>query len=365
MSEQNNFRCASVFTHKEILIYDCERKNYLRASYSPKLKDEIFVGDFVSCEFAGEDLYVTSISERKNIIQRLVNKKIQVLATNIDVIFIVTSANKDFNMARLERYYIIAKDTGAKIFFVLSKYDLTNESEKYVKIIKERFPNCEVFKTSIFNYDQNNFELFCGIKNKWEENETAIFLGSSGVGKSSLINMMLGEEKISTQPIRESDSHGKHTTTVRQMIILKNNRIIIDSPGIRSVGISNSSESIKDLFPEIISLENKCQFKNCSHSNEKNCAIREALDSGELDPEIYQRYLKLSRKEETQKIFLKGKDYEQKNLVKEMRKQAPVKNKIKIKSDTTENILKSKNKTQKNSNKNFSKNIESFYFDEE
>lgn len=309
----NLYRCAAVFTSKNIMVY--QDGKYQRATVSNKINGQVLVGDYLLCEVIYGEIYANEIVARTNVIRRLLAGKIQSLVSNVDIIFIVTSANQDFNIARLERYYIIAKESGAKICFVLSKIDLEKDYEVLANLINKRFPQSAVEKTSI--YQANGV---ASLWNHWNESETAVFLGSSGVGKSSLINLMLEDEQIETQTIRESDGHGRHTTTARHLYQLSNHRTVIDTPGLRSVGISANSDTIDELFPEVKELETKCHYKNCSHTSEPGCAIREAIESGELDYNSYLRYLKLAGHEKTRQIFLHGKRYQKEEIIKKLKK---------------------------------------------
>jgi ribosome biogenesis GTPase len=286
---------------------------YNRATISSKINGQVLVGDYLICENIYDNIYANTIVRRKNVIQRLQAGKMQGLAANIDIVFIITSANQDFNIARLERYYIIAKESKAKICFVLSKIDLTNKFEELSLVIKNRFPDSSIEKTSIYQGDIN-------LNDHWKEKETAVFLGSSGVGKSSLINFMLKDEVIKTKAIRESDDHGRHTTTARHMYILPDERIVIDTPGLRSVGVSAKANTINELFPEIKELEIKCKYNDCSHQNEPGCAIQQALANDEIDYDRYLRYLKLVGDEKQRQLLLKGKSYQKKQIIKELRK---------------------------------------------
>lgn len=281
---------------------------YFRATVANKINGQILVGDFLSCEEIYDELYATTIIRRKNMIGRRQSGKMQGLAANIDVVFIVTSTNQDFNLARLERYYILAKESKAKICFVLSKIDLSENYNEFISLLSDRFPNCFLEKTSIQRDEVNLFT-------HWDEGETAVFLGSSGVGKSSLINYMLNGNVIKTKNIRENDGRGRHTTTARHMYILPNNRVVIDTPGLRSVGISANADTIDELFPEIKELEGKCKYRDCSHKNEPGCAICQALDNDELDFERYLRYLKLVGAEEQREILQKGKTYQKEQIL--------------------------------------------------
>lgn len=303
------YRCAAVFSAQNILIY--KNGQYNRATVSKKINGQILVGDYLLCEIIYGQIYANKIVERKNAVKRLQSGKVQGLAANIDIVFVVTSANRDFNLARLERYYMLAKESAAKICFVLSKIDLIDNYEELAELITNRFHRSYIEKTSIYDQD-TELSLF----NHWDENETAIFIGSSGVGKSSLINLMLKNQIIKTQSIREGDDRGRHTTTARCMYVLPNNRIVIDTPGLRSVGISANADTIEELFPEIKELEKKCKFKDCSHLCEPGCAIRKAIDEKELDYNLYLRYLKLVGDESKRQIMLKGKAYEKEKIVK-------------------------------------------------
>lgn len=306
------YRCAAVFSFQDILVY--HNGQYDRAKISNKVNEQILVGDYLLCNVIYDQIYAMKIINRKNAINRLQAGKIQGLAANVDIAFIVTSANQDFNLARLERYYIIVKESGAKICFLLSKIDLIDDCDKIVNVLIERFPDSMVEKTSIY---QPNTEMT--LHRHWGLNETAVFLGSSGVGKSSLINLMLANELIKTNSIREKDGRGRHTTTARHMYILPDQRVVIDTPGLRSVGISAKSDTIDELFPDIKALENKCKYRNCSHLSESGCAILDALEKNELEYTSYLRYLKLIGDEKKRETLLKGKAYEKEKIIKEFK----------------------------------------------
>lgn len=286
--------------------------DYFRASIAKNINGQILVGDFLSCEEVYDQSYATAIVRRKNLVGRRQSGKMQGLAANVDIVFIVTSANQDFNLARLERYYIIAKESKAKVCFVLSKIDLSENYDEFISVLTDRFPNCFIEKTSI---QRDEVDLFT----HWKEGETAVFLGSSGVGKSSLINYMLSENVIKTKNIRENDGRGRHTTTARHMYILPNNRVVIDTPGLRSVGISAKADTIDELFPEIKELEAKCKYIDCSHQNEPGCAICQALNNDELDFERYLRYLKLVGAEKQREILQKGKAYQKEQILRDFK----------------------------------------------
>lgn len=207
--------------------------------------------------------------------------------------FIVTSLNNDFNIARLERLMLLGNKANSKIAFILTKSDLCSikDRENYRKIIEERF-NYPVFIISSYNK-----EGIDDLKSVWKENETAVFIGSSGVGKSTLINTLLDNSEIKTNDIRHKDDKGKHTTTSRNLYILKDSRIVIDEPGIRSVASNDMSSDLNVVFSKIIELSKECKYTTCTHENIKVCRILQAIENGEISQEEFNRYKKLQSKE--------------------------------------------------------------------
>lgn len=254
----------------------------------------IDIDDYLNC-------IIKSIYERKNYISKLsVDKsqekyrkgKEQILASNIDIVFIVTSLNNDFNIARLERMVLVGLNGKTKIAFILTKSDLCSyeEKEKYKNIMLNRF-NYPVFIVS--SYLNEGIEE---IKSIWKVNETAVFIGSSGVGKSTLINHLIGEDKIKTKSIRCKDDRGRHTTTSRNLYILKDNRVVIDEPGIRSVAL-NDDYDLNQIFSKISELETECKYTTCTHENSNGCAVIEAINNGIITLEELNRYKKLKLKD--------------------------------------------------------------------
>ena len=254
----------------------------------------IDIDDYLNC-------IIKSIYERKNYISKLsVDKsqekyrkgKEQILASNIDIVFIVTSLNNDFNIARLERMVLVGLNVKTKIAFILTKSDLCSyeEKEKYKNMILNRF-NYPVFIVS--SYLNEGIEE---IKSIWKVNETAVFIGSSGVGKSTLINHLIGEDKIKTKSIRCKDDRGRHTTTSRNLYILKDNRVVIDEPGIRSVAL-NDDYDLNQIFSKISELETECKYTTCTHENSNGCAVIEAINNGIITLEELNRYKKLKLKD--------------------------------------------------------------------
>lgn len=269
-----------------------------------KNRDELpVVGDYVIINKDEYDNYtIEEIVNRKNTLKKLSidrttekykNGKEQILASNVDIVFIVTSLNNDFNIARLERLVLLGNKANSKIAFILTKSDLCSikDRENYRKIIEERF-NYPVFIISSYNK-----EGIDDLKSVWKENETAVFIGSSGVGKSTLINTLLDNSEIKTNDIRHKDDKGKHTTTSRNLYILKDSRIVIDEPGIRSVASNDMSSDLNAVFSKTIELSKECKYTTCTHENIKVCRILQAIENGEISQGEFNRYKKLQSKE--------------------------------------------------------------------
>lgn len=269
-----------------------------------KNRDELpVVGDYVIINKDEYDNYtIEEIVNRKNTLKKLSidratekykNGKEQILASNVDIVFIVTSLNNDFNIARLERLVLLGNKANSKIAFILTKSDLCSikDRENYRKIIEERF-NYPVFIISSYNK-----EGIDDLKSVWKENETAVFIGSSGVGKSTLINTLLDNSEIKTNDIRHKDDKGKHTTTSRNLYILKDSRIVIDEPGIRSVASNDMNSDLNVVFSKIIELSKECKYTTCTHENIKVCRILQAIENGEISQKEFNRYKKLQSKE--------------------------------------------------------------------
>lgn len=260
------------------------------------------VGDYVVIDIDDySNCIIKSIYERKNYISKLsVDKsqekyrkgKEQILASNIDIVFIVTSLNNDFNIAKLERMVLVGLKGESKIAFILTKSDLCNDEvkEKYKNAILNRFDYPVFIVSSYLN------EGIEELKSIWKVNETAVFIGSSGVGKSTLINHLIGEDKIKTKSIRSKDDRGRHTTTSRNLYILKDNRVVIDEPGIRSVAL-NDDYDLNQIFSKISELEKECKYTTCTHENSDGCAVIDAINNGIITQEELNRYKKLKLKD--------------------------------------------------------------------
>ncbi len=213
----------------------------------------------------------------------------QVVAANIDYIFICMALNNDFNINRLERYIAVAWDSMAIPVIILTKSDLCEDVNDKLNQIENIAIGIDIIVTSSIN--KNGYEK---VKEYIKSGITIAFIGSSGVGKSTLINKLLDKEVLKTNSISENDK-GRHTTTHRELFVVESGGVIIDTPGMRELGLI--SADVDKSFSNIEELEKQCKFSDCTHRNEPKCAIREAIENGELEIDRLERYKKLKREE--------------------------------------------------------------------
>jgi len=218
--------------------------------------------------------------------------EIQIIATNVDYAFLVQAVDRDYNINRLERYLTICNSSKVKPIIVLSKIDLIDESRvnEILTNIKARIKNVPVI--AISNETPNGFKTI----NKFiEKGKTYCMLGSSGVGKSTLLNNLSGKNIMRTDTISESTNRGRHVTSYRELIILDNGGILIDNPGMREVGIADTENGLEITFDRIVTLSKTCKFKDCTHTSEIGCSVLEAVENGNIDKASYENYLKMER----------------------------------------------------------------------
>lgn len=252
-------------------------------------------GDWVYADFYDDESHaiIHAVGPRKTLLKRKTAGKsvdFQLLGANIDVAFIMQSVDYNLNIRRLERYLVMVHESNITPQILLSKCDLISQTE--VEEIKKKVlavaPESSVLAYS--NFSGENVNL---IKNSLISGHTYCLLGSSGVGKTTLINNILGSEKFETQAVSKKDNKGRHTTTSRELILLDNGAMLIDTPGMRELANISVDTGIDETFAEIMALAQQCKFNNCSHTSEKGCAILAAVEEGELPEQRYKNYLKM------------------------------------------------------------------------
>lgn len=304
-------RIYRVYTEYGDLLAEISGKmNYLASSR----EDYPAVGDWViiQARLAEGRATIHGILPRKSKFSRKIagdTTEEQIIATNIDTVFLVNALNKDFNLRRIERYLTMAWESGANPVIILSKADLCDDVEEKVAQVEAVAFGVPIHSISV----TENLGLEEIIR-YLQPGKTVALLGSSGVGKSTIINYLTGKEILKVQEIREDDDKGRHTTTHRELILLPDGGCMIDTPGMRELQLWESNEGISDTFKEIEELANKCYFSDCQHQNEPNCAVKAAIADGTLDYGRYQSYIKLQKelayflRKEDQKAQLAEKD---------------------------------------------------------
>ena len=265
-----------------------------RFHYDVQAKSEYpAVGDFVMVDWntSGGNAVIRHVLPRKScFIRKAAGEKNeeQVVAANIDTVFLCMSLNNDFNLRRLERYISIAWNSGAVPVVVLTKADLCKDPENKLFEVSSVAAGVDVLVTNTIN--QNGYEQLYPYL---AEEKTVAFIGSSGVGKSTLINCLLGEKHLDTNGLRNDDK-GRHTTTHRELILLPSGGMVIDTPGMRELGMWDAESGIDQTFSDIEKLAQRCRFRDCTHSySEPGCAVQEAVERGELPIERLRSYQKL------------------------------------------------------------------------
>jgi ribosome biogenesis GTPase len=254
------------------------------------------VGDWVAIsEYNQNNALIHAVYPRKTAIERQavgIHGEKQIIAANIDNAFIVQAVDRDFNINRIERYLTICHTSNVSPVIILNKIDLVGETKlnELVSKVKVRIKEGPVFTIS-----NENLRGIDEVKEFIKKGQTYCLLGSSGVGKSTLLNTLSGTRFMRTDTISSSTNKGRHVTSHRELIILEHGGILIDNPGMREVGVTEATRGLEKTFHRITELSKDCRFKNCTHTTEVGCAIITAVDNGEIDKASYLNYLRMER----------------------------------------------------------------------
>ena len=254
----------------------------------------IAVGDWLLIEHDAPR--VLRILERRSLISRMaagIEQRTQAIAANLDTLFVVTSCNEDFNLSRLERYFTVAKHAQVATVIVLTKADLCAQSETFVKQARSIAGDVTVLALNA------TARVEAAALSPWlYRGQTVAFVGSSGVGKSTLVNTLLAGDVQTTSGIREQDAKGRHTTTSRQMFALPSGAWVIDTPGMRELKLGSMEAAVSAVFDDIETLARECRFRDCRHHDDAGCALQTAVTTGRLDARRLDSYRKLVREAE-------------------------------------------------------------------
>jgi ribosome biogenesis GTPase / thiamine phosphate phosphatase len=332
-AEQNldSFEIGRVISeHKERYVvktpsneFDSELIGNLRFTAESRY-DFPAVGDWVAfSEYDEGKALIHAIYPRASILERKAVGKsgqVQIIASNIDYGLIVQAVDRDFNLNRLERYLTICNASRVKPVVVLSKIDLLEKPELET-IIKQTIQRInEVPMLLVSNQARGYDQMKAFIK----KGETYCLLGSSGVGKSTILNGLSGNLQMKTSEISSSVNKGKHTTTHRELFVLGDGGILIDNPGMREIGIADTGSGLEMTFESILEFAQNCRFKNCTHIHEEGCAVLEAVESGEIDEGSYANFQKMEKEKthfEADAIERKKKDKDFGKMIKNVKKQ--------------------------------------------
>jgi ribosome biogenesis GTPase len=257
-------------------------------------EERVTIGDWLLLD--RESLRIHRLVKRLSLFKRRApgtGRQVQLIAANVDTVFIVSSCNQDFSLARLERYLVLARDADVWPVVVLTKADLCNEQDVFEREARRLQNGLHVEVLNALDpTSAERLAPFCGM------GQTVAFVGSSGVGKSTLINTLLGRDEIATGEAREDDDKGRHTTSARALHRLAQGGWLLDTPGMREIQLTDSENGLSEVFDDIERLAAGCRFSDCTHGSEPGCAVQAAVADGQLDPNRLARWMKLKAEEQ-------------------------------------------------------------------
>jgi ribosome biogenesis GTPase len=282
--------------HRNSYALRCEDGAEIFATLAGKLRYETSnredlpaVGDFVRVQ----ETVIEEVLPRRTVFLRKAAgdaMEAQVIAANIDTVFVVTGLDGDFNLRRLERYFTTARASGAACAILLNKADLCEDLVAKIKLVRAIAPGADVVPISALHGDGID-----ALRPYLVPGETVAFVGSSGAGKSTLINRLLGRERQMTGAVRETDSRGRHTTTHRELLETPSGALLIDTPGLRQLQPWAGEDDVDGAFPDIEELAEGCRYRDCAHAGEEGCAVQAAIDDGSLDFDRFSNYRKMRK----------------------------------------------------------------------
>jgi len=275
------------------------------------------VGDWVALlmdEQAGIGTVQAILPRKSALVRRAIedaSRATQIIAANIDVAFIVTSLNADLNLRRIQRYLAAVRQSGAQPVVVLTKADLVDNPDEKIAGMREQDIDCPVVALS--SRSGQGLDAFLS---HVRAGETCVMIGSSGVGKSTLVNTLLAEDRMVTREVRETDDQGRHTTSHRELIVLPSGGMLVDTPGIREIGLLDTEEGVAEVFDDVEDLMTRCKFSNCSHISEPGCAVQGAIKDGTLSQDRWTHFvqLQLEMAEAKDKVDRTARDAERRRL---------------------------------------------------
>lgn len=307
--EKNLYRIIRVDRESTLLVN--QSGNFFTGYPTSNIVNNYYVGDYVRLVDFDNKKFIKSVEPRINIVSKASNKTAknynysydeQILATNVDQIFILIASNQRFTISKLERYLLTFSRDNIKVSIIITKSDFKKPTQVIREMIHNYYPNLSIYYTS--NYDSASiFQL----KNLIQPQETVILLGSSGVGKSTLINTLQGVDTERTSTTRSGDSKGKHTTTYTKLIYIDIlDCYLIDTPGFKGIDTTNEV-NMNILFERITILSQSCKFRDCQHISEPQCAVKTAVENGEITQEYYERYIINQQKQKGYEAYIKQK----------------------------------------------------------